>query len=99
MLRAASDCCRLGCSTSWRFRAKLLTHADSDRFAHPRFRAHTQPNSYRDSKGPDTYQSEPYSKSNSNSDRNSDPNAAGLSRSKCHPDTNASSCVPLIFWR
>jgi hypothetical protein len=71
VLRAASGCCRLGCSTSWCFRAKLLAHSDSDRFAHTGLRAHTQPHSYRDSERADTYQPESDAYFYSNSDRDS----------------------------
>jgi hypothetical protein len=71
VLRAASGCCRLGCSTSQRFGTKFFAHSDSDRFAHTGLRAHTQPHSYRDSERADTYQPESDAYFYSNSDRDS----------------------------
>jgi hypothetical protein len=97
VLLAASGCCRLGSSTAQRFRAKLIAHADpvSICFADAGLCPEPQPDSYRNSEGADAHQSQPYSKSNPNSDRDSDANAARLSRSECLADANASACIPL----
>jgi hypothetical protein len=53
LLLTVSGCCRLGCSTSQRFRAKFLAHADPDCFPDARLCADAQPDSYRDSEGAD----------------------------------------------
>ena len=83
------------CSTSQRFRAKFLAHADTDRFPDTGICPHSQPDSYRDPERSDADQSQSDADSNSNSDRDSDPNAPGLSRSECHTNTNAGACVLL----
>jgi len=74
---AALDGCWLPRSTSPCFRAKFLAHtnsvrfaeflavAGSNRFTHAGLRAHTQPNSYRDSERPDQNHSQPNSHTNS----------------------------------
>ena len=86
--------CRLGSSTAQRFRAKFIAHAElvSIRFADAGLCPEPQSDSYRNSEGADAYQSQPYSKSNPNSDRDSDTNAARLSRAECLADANASAC-------
>lgn len=91
--------CRLGSSTAQRFRAKSLTHADTHRFPDAGLCPYPQSQSYRNPKRSDDDQSEPYSKSNPNSDSHSDPNAPGLTPSECVADTHAASRVPLTFWR
>ena len=89
--------CRLGSSTAQRFRAKFIAHADSVSisFADAGLCPEPQSDSYRNSEGSDAYQSQPYSKSNLNSDRDSNTNAARLSRAECLTDANASVCIPL----
>jgi len=94
LLLAASDCGRLVCSSSQRFRAKFLAHADSDRFADTGLYPNTQPQSYGDPEVPDAHQSK--SDADSNSDRDSDTNAI-IAPSEYHTNSyaNTSSHVPL----
>jgi hypothetical protein len=97
----ASDRCRFTCSTSQRFRTKFLSHADPNGFADTRFRADTQPDSYRDSEGSDQNHSQPNADSNSHTDP--DTNAARLSRSECqtnsHANISACGCISLGAFR
>lgn len=86
-LFAASDCCRHLCSTSQRFRAKLLADTDSDRFPDTRLRADPQPDSYRDSQRSDQNHFHPYSESNSNSDRDSNADAI-VSWPECYTNSH-----------
>lgn len=91
VLFAVSGDCRLDCSAWQHFRTNLLAHANSDRFTHTGLCANPEPHSYRDAEVPDAHQSQPYSKSNSNSD--GDTNAT-VPRSECHTNshTNATAC-------
>lgn len=82
----------MGCFTPWRFRAKLISHADSDRFSDSGLCSNAQPHPYRDSERSDTYQSQSYSEPHSDS-RDSDPNATGLSGAECFADANAGTRV------
>ena len=86
--------CRLGSSTTQRFRAKFIAHAElvSIRFADAGLCPESQSFYYRNSEGADAHQSQPYSKSNPNSDRDSDTNAAKRCRAECLADANASAC-------
>jgi hypothetical protein len=102
-LFAASDCCRLLGSTSHRFRAKFLAHANpvrfaefftvagSSRFAHPGLCSNPQPNSHRDSERSDQNHSQ--SNSHSHSDRHSHTHAI-VARPEYHPNAyaNALAC-------
>ena len=97
---AALDCCWLPRSTSPRFRAKFLAHANSVRFAefltvagssrftHAGLRAHTQPNSYRDSERSDENHSQ--SNSRSNSDRHPHTHAI-VAPPEYHPNAYANA--------
>lgn len=87
-LLAAPDCCRLLCSTSYRFRTKFLTHADSSRLAHAGLYSNPQRDSYTDSEVSDENHSQ--SNSHSNSDRHSDTHAI-VSRFEYHANTHANA--------
>jgi hypothetical protein len=94
-LLVVSGDCGLGSSTAQRFRAKFIAHADpvSICFADAGLCPEPKSDSYRNSERPDAHQSQPYSKSNPNSDRHSDTNAARLSRAECHAYANANACA------
>jgi hypothetical protein len=91
-----SDCCRLDCSTTQRFRAKFLAHTNSYGFPDAGFCRNAEPDPDRDSKGPDAHQSLPDTESNSNSDRDTNADAI-ISRSECHANTYANACLRLAF--
>jgi hypothetical protein len=95
VLLAASYCRRLDSSAAQCFSAKFIADSDSDRLPDSGFCSKSQPYSYRDSEGTDAHQSQPYSESNSNSDRHADTNAARLSQSEGLADANASTWIPL----
>jgi hypothetical protein len=95
VLLAASYCRRLDSSAAQCFSAKFIADSDSDRLPDSGFCSKSQPYSYRDSEGPDAHQSQPYSESNSNSERHADTNAPRLSQSEGLADANASTWIPL----
>jgi hypothetical protein len=97
VLLAASYCRRLVSSAAQCFSAKFIADCDSLSiwFTDSGFCSKSQPYSYRDSEGTDAHQSQPYSESNSNSDRHADTNAARLSQSEGLADANASTWIPL----
>jgi hypothetical protein len=97
-LLAASDCCRLLCSASPRFRTKFFTHANSvcfaeflavsSRFAHAGFCSKPQRDSYRNPQISDKNHSQSYP--DPNSDSHSDTNAI-VARPEYHADAYANS--------
>jgi len=99
-LLAVSDCRRLLCSISPRFRAKFLAHANSvcfaefltiaepGRFADARLCSNPQPNSHRDSERSDQNHSQ--SDTQSNSYRHSHTHAI-VARPEYHPNAYANS--------
>jgi hypothetical protein len=95
VLLAASYCRRLDSSAAQCFSAKFIADSDSDRLPDTGFCSKSQPYSYRDSEGPDAHKSQPYSESNSNSERHADTNAPRLSQSEGLADANASTWIPL----
>jgi hypothetical protein len=87
LLLAASDCGRLVCFSSQRFRAKFLAYANSDSFPNTGLCANSEPDSCCDSEGADAHQSESYAYSNCNPESD----AIGFSRSECHPNSHANT--------
>jgi hypothetical protein len=97
-LLAASDCCRLLCSTASRLRAKSIAHTHSGRFADAGLHSKPQCDSYTDPEISDENHSQSNADPDSNSNRHSDPNASGLSRYECHTNAHTCACVPLTVF-